>query len=136
MILQNKKTGVLGVLEATTYHGGRPDNIIEVYEMGMGAVRVLAQYKTLEELLGEWEDYEPKGPLIKDEKIRKAVRAWAEANKTNHVWVSVASDGINITQDEQYPPSTKYKQSITFECEAEFKSEYYTIEELCGEEEE
>lgn len=29
MILQNKKTGVLGVLEATTYHGGRPDNIIE-----------------------------------------------------------------------------------------------------------
>lgn len=34
MILQNKKTGVLGVLEATTYHGGRPDNIVEVYEMG------------------------------------------------------------------------------------------------------
>ena len=79
---------------------------------------------------------EPKEPLIKDEKIRKAVRAWAEANKTNHVWVSVASDGINITQDEQYPPSTKYKQSITFECEVEFKSNYYTITELCGEEEE
>ena len=78
---------------------------------------------------------EPAEPLIKDEKIRKAVRAWAEANRTNHVWVSVASDGINITQDEQYPPSTKYKQSITFECEVEFKSNYYTITELCGEEE-
>ena len=75
MILQNKETGVLGVLEAWTCHGGRPGNIIEVYEMGMGAVRVLAQYKTLEELLGEWEDYKPKEPLIKDEKIRKIVRA-------------------------------------------------------------
>lgn len=78
----------------------------------------------------------PKEPLIKDEKIRKAVRAWAEVNKTNRVWVSVASDGISITQDEQYPPSTKYKQSITFECEVEFKSDYCTIAELCGEEEE
>lgn len=80
-------------------------------------------------------NYRPKDPLIKDEKVRKAVRVWAEVNKTNRVWVSVASDGINITQDEQYPPSTKYKQSITFECEAEFKSDYYTIAELCGEEE-
>ena len=27
---------------------------------------------------GCWEDYEPKEPLIKDEKIRKIVREWAE----------------------------------------------------------
>lgn len=32
-------------------------------------------------------DYHPKPePLIKDEKIRKAVRAWAEANDIERVW--------------------------------------------------
>lgn len=97
---------------------------------------VIRSFDSIAELNEELEDYKPTEPLIKDEKIRKAVRAWAEVNKTNHVWVSAASDGINITQDEQYPPSTKYKQSITFECEVEFKSDYYTIAELCGEGEE
>ena len=33
----------------------------------------------------DWEDVEPKEPLIKDEKFRKAVRAWAEANNTEKV---------------------------------------------------
>lgn len=79
---------------------------------------------------------EPKEPLIKDEKIRKAVRAWAEANNTKYIWVAVTFDGISITQDERRPLPTEYKQSITFECEVEFKSGYYTITELCGEEEE
>lgn len=74
----------------------------------------------------------PKEPLIKDEKIRKAVRIWAEVNKTKYVWVTVAFDGISITQDERHPFPTEYKQSITFECEVNFKSGYYTIEELCG----
>ena len=58
MKLRNKKTGAIGVLEATTYYGGRPDNCVEVYEIGMGAVRVLARYNTLEELNDEWEDYD------------------------------------------------------------------------------
>lgn len=35
-------------------------------------------YYSLAELNDEWEDYEPKEPLIKDEKMRKAVRAWWE----------------------------------------------------------
>ena len=112
MRLRNKKTG--GIYEAD-------------YMLGINVITELSE---------DWEVYKPKEPLIKDDKIRKAVRAWAEVNKTNHVWVSVASDGINITQDEQYPPSTKYKQSITFECEVGFNSNYYTIEELCGEEKE
>ena len=115
MRLRNKKTG-------------------EIWDIGKVLTCDYPSYETLKQLNEEWEDYEPTEPLIKDEKIRRAVRAWAEANKTNHVWVSVASDGMNITQDEQYPPSTKYKQSITFECEVGFKSNYYTITELCGEE--
>lgn len=101
MILQNKRTGVLGVLEATTYHGGRPDNIVEVYEMGVGgAVRVLAQYKTLEELLQEWEDYKPIAELVEQakaearqnlsgedlEKCYKALDAWARNTMTTVGW--------------------------------------------------
>ena len=34
----------------------------------------------LAELNDKWEDYKPVEPLIKDEKIRKAVRTWAEAS--------------------------------------------------------
>ena len=33
----------------------------------------------------DWEVYKPKEPLIKDEKIRKAIRAWAEACNLKHV---------------------------------------------------
>ena len=79
---------------------------------------------------------EPAEPLIKDEKIRKAVRAWAEANRIKYVWVSTALKGIDITQDFEHLQLTEYKQNITFECEADFKSGNYTIAELCGEEEE
>lgn len=133
MRLRNKKTGEIWDIPKMRHPTMQEDDIsFFVYGRDEGH---LFSYKSLAELNEEWEDYNPKEPLIKNEKIRKAVRAWAEANKTNHVWVSVASDGINITQDEQYPPSTKYKQSITFECEAGFKSSYYTITELCGEEE-
>ena len=40
---------------------------------------------SLAELNEEWEDYKPKEPLIKDEKVRKAVRAWAEANDIRYI---------------------------------------------------
>lgn len=196
MKLRNKKTGQIGVLEATTYHGARPDNIIEVYEVGMGAVRVLAQYSTLEGLLEEWEDYkpktnsrfrlmkdlptfkagqefnlspkgnlilndgkfgicayakqtlekfpniledwfepidgdingtniEPKEPLIKDEKVRKAVRAWAEANGIERVWHEYSScwlrgNGLKIELGNEV---------------VDLEQNNYTIDELCGDEE-
>ena len=77
-------------------------------------------------------------PLIKDEKIRKAVRAWAEANNLSgastykscsysHYWYIRAFDdtekGIDIDIGGELP-----KELI--DCK------YYTIAELCGEEEE
>lgn len=120
MKLRNKKTGeVMGLSMA--------GDIVWV-----GNYR----YESLARLNKEWEDYEPKEPLIKDEKIRKGVRAWAEANRTKYVWVSTTLKGIDITQDFEHLQLTEFKQSITFECEADFESGYYTINELCGEEEE
>lgn len=71
MILRNKETGVLGELSGVKK--------IVVYKKGTN--KVLGEYATLSELTEDWEDYEPIEPLIKDEKIRKAVKAWAEANE-------------------------------------------------------
>lgn len=84
---------------------------------------------SLAELNGEWEDYkpaEPKEPLIKDEKIRKAVRAWAEATNTSAV-------------DYNYGDLTSLQNDSTMTFDGGLGIEdgdNYTIAELCGEEEE
>ena len=90
-------------------------------------------YYSLAELNSEWEDYAPKEPLIKDEKIRKAVRAWAEACRLTHVTYKLASN-------EFYDADTRGKFAIKFTLipiEVYLKDgESYTIAELCGEDEE
>lgn len=75
-------------------------------------------------------DYEPAEPLIKDEKIRKAVRAWAEANDfarvfyeydySNDVTRFFVGETVMIIEVDE----------VLEDCRA------YTIAELCGEEEE
>lgn len=42
-------------------------------------------YTRPEQINEEWEEYEPKEPLIKDKKTRKAVKAWAEINAIRQV---------------------------------------------------
>ena len=73
-------------------------------------------------------------PLIKDEKIRKAVRAWAEANGVEKV--TVEKDFSNYT----FFPTDTSKVDITVWTEPSLsnlsKDKTYTITELCGEEEE
>lgn len=86
-------------------------------------------YYSLAELNSEWEDYAPKEPLIKDEKIRKAVRAWAEANDITEV--NVASSGYELWGGIDdwciHFGGNPFKN---------IKPLKYTIDELCGEEEE
>ena len=84
-------------------------------------------------------DYEPDAkpePLIKDEKIRKAVRAWAEANR-----IKEDSYEDRMLEFDRGEHQLKWiETSIEFnepEClEGLEDGEKYTIEELCGEEEE
>lgn len=87
----------------------------------------------------DWEDYVPAEPLIKDEKIRKAVRAWAEANRVTEARYSSCHDAeceFNARDDEN--------KSIVFIGNFTEMNEkldlsgrtIYTIAELCGEEEE
>lgn len=86
-------------------------------------------YSSLKKFNEEWEDYVPKEPLIKDEKIRKAVRAWAEADG--------ADEKIYLTIDENGSRfANKYGGYIEFAFRIDMEERLYTIDELCGEEEE
>ena len=74
-----------------------------------------------------WEEHDASAePLIKDEKIRKAVRVWADGNNIESVhydafWRGFRRKNSSITVWEELPLED---------------NEVYTIAELCGEEEE
>jgi hypothetical protein len=125
MRLRNKETG----------------EIVEVNALGLVFNRYnqpfdLGKYASIKELIEEWEDYEPAEPLIKDEKIRKAVRAWAEANKITNIYCY------------QYERTCEFDcENLDLDCYATIRfigddiidkrhnNDTYTITELCGEEE-
>ena len=113
MRLKNKKTGQEGNFIINKDH-------FECVDLDC-----VPLYSSLSELINEWEDYAPKEPLIKDEKIRKAVRAWAEGNNIESVhydafWRGFRRDNSSITVWEELPLED---------------NKVYTIDELCGEEE-
>lgn len=126
MKLRNKKTGEVTRDEDWDFVGlvlkvNHTDDSIEMDDR--------IEYRSLAELNEEWEDYSPAEPLIKDEKVRKAVRAWAEAND-----YSLVKIGFDMASE----PNDGYVQ-IHFEVSDivdEDKYGVHTIAELCGEEEE
>ena len=88
-------------------------------------------YYSIAELNDEWEDYEPKEPLIKDEKIRKAVRTWAKANNFfDEIEVHSLTAGTRFSIENYDIEFLGY-----FIYDLEY-NKTYTIAELCGEEEE
>ena len=138
MKLKNKKTGeVFDVLIREKVGAGSYSLIvcdIKSYEQSKSTLNathfVLDEYETLAELNADWEDYEPKEPLIKNEKIRKAVRAWWEAVP------DVITDKRVFYKNNQDLAIGVY----TIYCGAIYPEtlevgKMYTIEELCGDEE-
>lgn len=122
MKLRNKKTG----------------EIIEcpMIRMSIG-VCDLMRYEfpnSIAKLNEEWEDYEPKEPLIKDEKIRKAVRAWAGINAIKEAIYAERSDRslCNLTDMGAYDLCIEFVGWVPTLKDGKT----YTIAELCGEEEE
>lgn len=92
------------------------------------------EYSSIRQLNEEWEDYEPAEPLIKDEKIRKAVRAWVEADGIEEVAVM-----CHLVWGEEVTEIAKISNSrreIVFKGDLGIKMGNYTIADLCGEEEE
>lgn len=120
MKLRNKKTGE--IREAIARDDG-------IYLKANWSDSEAWYLYTLDTLAHDWEYYiEPAEPLIKDEKIRKAVRAWAEANDYN-----IVKAGYDMVSE---PDIGDYQ--IHFE-DGDVVSEdnfgVHTIAELCGEEE-
>ena len=118
MKLKNKKTG-------------------EIKNMWLGRICLAFTncnriYHSLAELNEDWEDYaEPKEPLIKDEKIRKAVRAWAEANSfLDEIEAHSLTAGTRFSIGHY---DIEFLGYFIYDLEA---NKTYTIDELCGEEEE
>lgn len=132
MKLRNKKTGEIGELH---YY---PD---KAYHFAVSAKDPTHTgiYKTLGEILQDWTDsivHKPTEPLIKNEKMRKALRYWAEANNIKHVIVfdsNNASPYVHARNVEFVENAGHLK--IVFRTEERFDTNrIYTIEELCGEE--
>lgn len=70
--------------------------------------------------------YPESEPLIKDKRVRKVVRAWAEVNGAKELKYIVDENSL---QDI-------FRNSISFNRVLDLKDGYtYTIAELCGEEE-
>lgn len=141
MKLREKKTGeVFDALIREKGGGGTYSIIvcdIKAYEQSKSTLDVthfiLGEYDSLAELNEEWEDYKPAEPLIKDEKIRKAVRTWAEANRYDKLWVYHGRTAISFYNADNND------NGITLNTVEKFGLEHlkcYTITELCGEEEE
>ena len=115
MKLINKKTGEVvngSIILKTDYHSHpwNCDSIAEIVE--------------------HWEDY--KEPLIKDEKIRKVVRAWAEANN----FFDEKIEAHSLTAGTRFSIENydiEFLGYFIYDLEA---NKTYTIAELCGEEEE
>lgn len=125
MKLRNKETGEHGDYQVVS-----AGYLIVVRDL---ASNETWQYDCLAGFNDKWEDYKPIEPLIKDERIRKAVKAWAEANDIK--------DGITYLDYGEF--RSYLNTTIDFAIlvdEHRFdllkKGEDYTIAELCGEEEE
>ena len=93
-------------------------------------------YQSLSELNDEWEDYKPKEPLIKDEKVRKAILAWAEANEINSGHYYNTDIKFNATEHRLQWIQTAIEFNDIMGLDNLEDGETYTITELCGEEEE
>ena len=79
-------------------------------------------------ILTDWfEEIKPAEPLIKDEKIRKAVRAWAEANDITEI--NVASSGYEL-----WGGIDDWCIHFGGNPFKDIKPLKYTIDELCGDE--
>ena len=121
MKLRNKKTG-------------------EIWDIGKVLTCDYPSYDTLEQINESWEDYKPADPLIKDEKVRKAVRTWAEINNYEKCIVRIYDYdrvGICIPKGVTSFVSCEAQLGITFfGINLDIKKETpYTITELCGEDE-
>lgn len=90
----------------------------------------IAQADGIIDTMGYEPDSKPSEPLIKDEKVRKAVRAWAEAECITKAYLE---NDYTICRDDAADASISFYTPVFKDVGG---TSDYTIPELCGEEEE
>ena len=118
MKLRNKKTGEIVELKLVQVN----DKYIGDHEVDF----LNGEKLTLKSLADSFNDVNE--PLIKDEKIRKAVRAWAETNDITKI--NVSSSGYEL-----WGGIDDWCIHFGGNPFKDIKPLNYTIDELCGEEE-
>lgn len=137
MKLRNKNHGGLGKVDYAQF------GHIVIYPIDKDGYAIGGDkyvYNTLAALNKEWEDYTPKEPLIEDENIRKAVRAWFEANEISY------KDVLRVRRTNSEVWSIVHEESYGREIIIEFfgnepgdnilSEKPYYINELCGDDNE
>ena len=94
------------------------------------------RYESIEEFISEWEDYKPAEPLIKDEKLRKAIRAFAELHDSKTITFEETFGGASYISRADNGYSMMWVLGKSWGGENIECDKPYTIAELCGEEEE
>ena len=129
MKLRNKKTG-----DIWDFDGGftmkASHDTAERAGAGSGVLTCYAH--SIAELNENWEDAEP---LIKDEKVRKVVRAWADTNNVDKVEYNTYSTG-DCSFVFTYDDGEELLLDFRYKIDNLISGKKYTIAELCGEEEE
>ena len=136
MKLRNKKTGEILRVGEDVYIQSLDNGRIEV-KKPLADGNMCFYYDSLSEFFKEWEDYEPKEPLIKDERIRKFVRDWSEVFGVTKVYVTGIGDGkeyLELYAQDNGVVDGRIRISIKTQ-DGIWIGKEYTITELCGEEE-
>lgn len=138
MKLRNKITRKVYSLGEDIHIAHTEGGIIEVEIVLESGWFAREYFDSLAEFNGEWEDV--KEPLIKDEKIRKAVRAWAEMNGIRFIRMCSRTRKENARIVGQNALGRTFTMEIDneYEIRVSFKDykECYTLTELCGKEQE
>lgn len=95
-------------------------------------------YNSLAELNKDWEDYTPKEPLIKDAGARDVMRLWA---KVNHIPINATTIEYHFVESLCGTESEFWDNNLHIMFYGKIApnaihGKIYTIDELCGEEEE
>lgn len=127
MKLRNKKTGEI-------IDGG---DYLNVYD-DLDHPGKSWHYNSLAELNADWEDYTPKEPLIKDAGARDVMRLWAKVNRipTNATTIEYHFVESLCGTESEFRDNNLHIMFYGKIAPNAVHGKIYTIDELCGEEEE
>lgn len=140
MKLRNKKTGEVVDLSVGCIRDTHNGEFIQIKPVACLEDKGSYLYDTFAKFSEDWEDYKPAEPYIKDKKVRKFVRDWAEHWKIDKVIIRfIDSNRIDLIGFSS-PSSTKTGREIDIQRTV-VRNEIiygnrYTIDELCGKEQE